>query len=155
MERVRRQGVSELDRILEISERTMQHCAFVASVKIHMDKLDDLQGLNRATREFHSSGSISGNTWDGWDRIAQRMTEDNHMEFDLGTPEVHERFWSVAEAYAEEVLIKTEDEAQQGTSTYVFAPCRVLKRREAARTIPTQCQGFITGEWSSQNDSRE
>jgi hypothetical protein len=45
------------------------------------------------------------------------------VEFDLGRPEVQARFWNAAEAYAQEVLIKTEDEAQQGTSTYVFAPC--------------------------------
>jgi hypothetical protein len=60
MELIRRYGVSGLDRILEIAEKTMQHCVIGQSMKIYMDKLEELQGLNVTISEFHSSGSVSG-----------------------------------------------------------------------------------------------
>jgi hypothetical protein len=52
------------------------------------------------------------------------MSEDRHVTFELGTPDILEQFRVASKAYAEEALIKTEEEVQRGTSTYVFSPFR-------------------------------
>jgi hypothetical protein len=66
--------------------------------------------------------SGSGYTWAGWERMAQRLSEGSLVHFYLGTPEAQPQFWNSAIQYANEALSKSE-EAQQGTSTCVFALC--------------------------------
>jgi hypothetical protein len=47
MEAVRRQGITELDRTLEMAEETMQHCAPGISTDIRLDKKDEMRRLNQ------------------------------------------------------------------------------------------------------------
>jgi hypothetical protein len=95
MEQIGCQGISELDPILETAQKTMQRCVEGDPMNVAISKSHSMRSVNGA-----------GNTWDYWDRMSIQIEKRHHVEFELGTPELHEPFWNAAESYMVEIQQK-------------------------------------------------
>jgi hypothetical protein len=86
MEMIKRQGGPELDRILDLIERTIRYFSPRDNMLILIEDQVVLQEREQMQAASHSGfAGVSSDECDGWPRIAQLMGEGRQVEIKIGT----------------------------------------------------------------------